>query len=89
MWALFRRIRGIIGDRTWREARFYSRREHESLLMLGGFENPIMRGSVFYPPVRGAAILRLIRPIENAGRHLCPWAGTLLIGRAYKPKPSE
>jgi SAM-dependent methyltransferase len=88
-WALLRRIRVIFGDRTWHHARFYSRRELESLLTLGGFEKPIIRGSVFYPPIRSAIILGLSRTIENAGQRLCPWAGALLIARAYKPTPSD
>jgi SAM-dependent methyltransferase len=84
-WAFLRKIRGMLGDPTWNQARFYSRKELEALLSSAGFETVIVRGSVLYPPVHSASILRIIHPVETVGRRVCPWGGALLVARGVKP----
>ena len=83
-WALRRRIRGILGDPIWSQARFRTPKDLQTLLKAAKFEQPVARGAVFYPPIHGAALLRAIHGLENLGRRLCPWAGAFLAVRGLK-----
>jgi SAM-dependent methyltransferase len=83
-WALRRRIRGMLGDPIWKDARFHSPRNLRVLLKGADFDNPIVRGAVFYPPLHHATFLGAIHAFENPGRLLCPWAGAFLAARGSK-----
>ena len=83
-WAISRRIRGFLGNPVWRRARFYSPTELQALLNIGGLEQIVVRGAVFYPPIRRANVLRAVHGIENRARKLCSWAGALLVARGVK-----
>ena len=54
------------------------------MLKLGGFEQSVVRGAVFYPPIRRANVLRAVHRIENGARRLCSWAGAFLVVRGFK-----
>ena len=84
IWAIVRRTRGMFGDPIWSQARFYSPKDLIALLNGAGFEQSVVQGAVFYPPVRRSSLLGAMRPIESAGRWLCPWAGAFLVARGFK-----
>jgi ubiquinone/menaquinone biosynthesis C-methylase UbiE len=84
IWAFRRRIKGILGDPIWSQARFHSPKDLQDLLKTTRFENPGVRGAVFYPPVHRAGLLRALHVLERPGRRLCPWAGAFLVVTASK-----
>jgi ubiquinone/menaquinone biosynthesis C-methylase UbiE len=80
IWAISRQIRGFLGNPVWRRARFYSAKELQGMLKLGGFEQSVVRGAVFYPPIRRANVLRAFHRIENGARRLCSRAFLVVRG---------
>lgn len=66
IWAAVRRLRGWLGARTWRAARFRAPGELRALLERHGLTVCEVRGCVFYPPVGAAA--RLVARLD-------PWLG--------------
>jgi len=79
--ALIRRVRGLLGSTTWRDAHFFAPRDLRTLLQQAGFTDTITAAAVFYPPVqhvlaRGA--------MERLGRCWCPWAGAFLVVRGRR-----
>jgi len=83
VWAARRRRKGWLGDRTWRDARFWSRRELAKLATSAGLDLEILRGAVHFPPAARAA--RMIAPAEPAlSRWHAPGAAFLAL-RARKP----
>lgn len=83
VWAARRRVRGWLGDRTWRDARFWSRRELARLAESAGLDVEALRGAVHFPPAPSAA--RLLAAAEPAlSRWHAPGAAFLAL-RARKP----
>ena len=85
LWALRRRIRGWLGNRLWRAARFRTGTELRRLAAGAGLEVRAVRGAVFYPPV--AALACAMAPLD-------PWLGRITaIGAAFvalrAEKPAE
>lgn len=82
-WAARRRLRGWLGDRAWRRARFWSRRELARLAESAGLDVEIVRGTVHFPPAARAA--RVLAPVEAAlSRWHVPGAAFLAL-RARRP----
>jgi SAM-dependent methyltransferase len=82
-WAARRRVRGWLGDRSWRDAHFWSRRELVRLAESANLDVDSLRGTVHYPPVALAA--RVLAPAERAlSRWHAPGAAFLAL-RARKP----
>jgi 2-polyprenyl-3-methyl-5-hydroxy-6-metoxy-1,4-benzoquinol methylase len=68
LWAAHRRVRGWLGNPTWRPARFCTAKELRDLMQAAGFREVEIRGAVHYPPCGVAA--RLLAPIDLwIGRH--------------------
>jgi len=65
LWALWRRIRGVVGSPIWRAARFQSARQLRGSLEAAGLVVENVRGAVYYPPWTPAA-----RILWRADRHL-------------------
>jgi ubiquinone/menaquinone biosynthesis C-methylase UbiE len=84
-WAALRRLRGLAGSRTWRDAHFFSRRELRELLRRGGFSDISSHAAVFYPPSQPLAGTSAVTLIERLGRRWCPWAGAFLVVRGRRP----
>ena len=83
LWALRRRVRGWLGNRLWRAARFRTGHELRQLAADAGLEVRSLRGAVFYPPV--AALARAMAPFDQRlGRHTTCTAAFLAL-RAEKP----
>jgi ubiquinone/menaquinone biosynthesis C-methylase UbiE len=49
-WAATRRVRAWMGNRVWRAARFWSRRELTTLVQQAGLRVDEVRGAIFHPP---------------------------------------
>jgi ubiquinone biosynthesis O-methyltransferase len=62
LWAAHRRLRGWLGSRTWRAARFWTARELRRLMETAGLDGSEVRGSAYYPPFAVAA--QLLAPID-------------------------
>ena len=78
VWAAQRRVRGWFGARTWRHARFWSRRALVVLVEGAGLHVAAVRGSVFFPPSGAAA--RIVAPFEPMLTRLhAPGAAFLVV----------
>lgn len=84
VWAAERRVRGWLGSRTWRRARFWSRAGLARLATDAGLRVADVRGSVFFPPSAMAA--RLMGPLEPAFTRLHAPGPAFLALAADKPE---
>jgi SAM-dependent methyltransferase len=62
LWAAYRRLRGWLGNPTWRATTFRTAKELRDLVRAAGLEEIEIRGAVHYPPCGVAA--RLLAPID-------------------------
>ena len=77
-WAAVRRIGAWRGDRTWRQARFWSRHALRDLVERVGLRVEALRGAIHYPPLAFAA--RALRPADRLlGRLHAPGAAFLAL----------
>jgi len=84
VWAARRRMRAWLGERTWRRAHFWSRRELVRLVESAGLEAEVVRGAVYFPPV--GVVAQALAPLEpQLSRWHAPGAAFLAL-RARKPK---
>jgi 2-polyprenyl-3-methyl-5-hydroxy-6-metoxy-1,4-benzoquinol methylase len=68
LWAAYRRVRGWLGNPTWRAARFRTAKELRDLMQDAGLKEVEIHGAVHYPPCGVAA--RLLAPVDLwIGRH--------------------
>jgi ubiquinone/menaquinone biosynthesis C-methylase UbiE len=74
-WAAHRRVRGWLGDPTWRAAMFRTTMELRALVEAAGLNVIEIRGAVYYPPCSLAA--RVLAPAD-------PWLGRMTtLGAAF------
>ncbi|MCC6948597.1 MAG: class I SAM-dependent methyltransferase [Bradyrhizobiaceae bacterium] len=85
IWALLRRIRGWLGARTWRNARFHSARNLRSLVAGAGLSPGRVRGAIFYPPL--AVFARIVAPLDRYLGCLTTFGAAFLALAAVKPPP--
>ena len=83
LWALRRRIRGWLGNRLWRAARFRTVGELRRLAAGAGLEVRAIRGAVFYPPV--AALAWAMAPLDSPLGQITAIGGAFVALRAEKP----
>jgi ubiquinone/menaquinone biosynthesis C-methylase UbiE len=83
-WALTRRVRGLLGSTTWRDAHFFTSRDLRSLLEGAGFTDTTAAAAVFYPPVQHALARNAYGAMERFGRSCCAWAGAFLVVRGRR-----
>jgi ubiquinone/menaquinone biosynthesis C-methylase UbiE len=75
LWAAQRRIRGWLGDPTWRAAMFRTTAELRALVEAAGLSVIEIRGATYYPPCSLAA--RVLAPAD-------PWLGRMTtLGAAF------
>lgn len=84
LWALWRRLRGLVAETVYREAHFFTPAEIRSMLEASGFRDVRVDSAVYYPPVDVKALIRATRPVEALGRRLAPWAGAFLVARGTR-----
>jgi 2-polyprenyl-3-methyl-5-hydroxy-6-metoxy-1,4-benzoquinol methylase len=83
LWAASRRVRGWLGARTWRAARFWTGAALERQIAGAGLQITATRGAVYYPP--SACLARLLAPLDRRlSRVGAPGAAFLAVS-AVKP----
>ena len=85
LWALERRVRGLLGSKTWRAARSFSPSDLLRLVSEAGFTKLNSDAAVFYPPLDLAARSKVAAVLERAGRRWCPRAGAFLAVAGVRP----
>lgn len=85
VWAAIRRIRGWLGSRTWRAARFRTASDLRALAGQAGLTVEAVRGSVFYPPV--ALTARAMAPLDRRlGRRRTAGAAFVALAASRRPR---
>jgi SAM-dependent methyltransferase len=85
IWAVERRIRGLLGSRTWRAARFFSQGDLRRLAADAGFTDLRSDAAVFYPPLDLAVRSNTAAVLERTGRRWFPRAGAFLAVKGVRP----
>lgn len=83
LWAGLRRIRGWLGDATWRVARFRTATELGRLVISAGLKPSETRGSIFYPPL--ALATRLLAPVDSRLGRSTTFGAAFIALSAGKP----
>lgn len=83
LWATQRRIRGWLGDPTWRAAMFRTATELRGLVNAAELNIAAIRGAVHYPPYRLAA--QVLAPIDLWIGRQTTLGSTLIAVAATKP----
>jgi ubiquinone/menaquinone biosynthesis C-methylase UbiE len=83
LWAAYRRLRGWLGNSTWRAARFRTAKELRDLVQAAGLNEIEIRGAVHYPPCEAAA--RLLAPIDLWIGRQSTFGSAFLAVSATKP----
>lgn len=82
-WAARRRLRGWLGDPTWRAAMFRSAAELRGLVRAAGLDVVEIRGAVHYPPCGAAA--RVLAPVDLWLGRRTTFGATFIAVSATKP----
>jgi ubiquinone/menaquinone biosynthesis C-methylase UbiE len=83
LWAIWRSLRRMLGNATWRGARFWTARELKALLRSAGLDPGTVRGAIYYPPV--GPIARLCGPIDGLPRAITTLGAAFLAAVGSKP----
>jgi ubiquinone biosynthesis O-methyltransferase len=86
-WAAWRRLRGWLGTRTWRGARFRSAGELARLATAAGLVVERARGAIYYPPV--GAIARLFVPFDSLPSRITTFGAAFIAVAARKPMSDQ
>jgi SAM-dependent methyltransferase len=78
LWALWRRLKGLVWPSLWRRARFFSRRELAGLLSGAGYRKVVGQEAIFFPPLNSATLLIGLRRLERLGRRCIPGIAAFL-----------
>jgi SAM-dependent methyltransferase len=78
LWALWRRLKGLVWPSLWRRARFFSRRELAGLLSGAGYGKVVGREAIFFPPLKSGRLLAELRRLEGPGRRWMPGMAAFL-----------
>jgi ubiquinone/menaquinone biosynthesis C-methylase UbiE len=90
LWALWRRLRGLLRPSLWRRAHFFSRRELTGLFSGAGHRNLAERQAIFFPPLNSATLLAGLRWLERPGRRWTPGlAAFLAVAGDRREVPGE
>ena len=81
-WAVSRRIRGWLGSRTWRGARFWTVRELRRAMEAAGLKFDSAGGCVYYPPVKPLA--EALSPFESILSPLGQFGAAFIVVKATK-----
>ncbi|RJX30525.1 MAG: class I SAM-dependent methyltransferase [Desulfarculus sp.] len=84
IWAASRRVRGWLGSRLWRRARFHGPAELKGLAQEAGLKAESLQGAVYYPPWWWAA--RRLATWERALSAVTTLGAAFLILAASKPR---
>jgi ubiquinone/menaquinone biosynthesis C-methylase UbiE len=84
LWALLRRLHGLVRPTTYRAAHFRSIRELRRLLGECGFDLTHWHGLLHLPPVNRAGFLATLDPVERLGQRWTPAVGAFLVVAARR-----
>ncbi|MEW5850923.1 MAG: class I SAM-dependent methyltransferase [Myxococcota bacterium] len=87
VWAAERRVRGWLGARTWRSARFWTRGDLETLARQAGLRVNEVRGCVYFP--RNGLIARIAAPMDPILTRLRAPGAAFLALAADRPSTSS
>jgi ubiquinone/menaquinone biosynthesis C-methylase UbiE len=87
LWALLRRVRGLVRPTVYRAAHFRGIGELRRLLGLAEFDVEEWTGVLHLPPVNRARFLSALDPIERCGQRWTPWIGAFLAIAAGSALP--
>lgn len=82
-WAMARRVRAWFGDPLWRKGKFRTARELRALAGGAGLKTDTIRGAVYYPRWRLAALL--LAPCDPSLGRITTLGAAFLALRAVKP----
>ena len=82
LWALVRCLRGLVGNRMWRETHFFTIAELMALTAGAGLKVQASRGAVYYPPLGVAA--QMISPMDATLSRACGQVGAAFIALSAK-----
>jgi SAM-dependent methyltransferase len=82
-WAALRRVRGLLGASTWRDARFWTARTLRQLVRGAGLVPGQVRGAVFHPPLGVAAAA--LAPLDSRLGRTTTLGAAFLALEAQKP----
>ncbi len=82
-WAALRRVRGWLGSKTWRAARFRTSGELRTLVQQAGLSVTAIQGAIYYPPANLFA--RLLAPLDSWLGRLTPIGAAFIVLGAVKP----
>ena len=87
LWSLRRRVRGWLGNPTWRAATFRTAAELRSSVEAAGLEVTAVRGAAYYPPFALAA--ELLAPVDSWFGRTTTFGAAFLVVAARKPPASN
>lgn len=87
LWAMQRRIRGLLGNRVCRAATFRSAAELGSSIEAAGLEVTAVRGAAYYPPSALAA--RMLAPADGCLGRTTTFGAAFIVVAARKPLASR
>jgi SAM-dependent methyltransferase len=82
-WAVFRRIRALLGSKPWSTARFWSMGELQQLVETSGLGVYAGHSCVYYPPF--AFLAKLLSPFDSFLSHAGQYGAAFIAVRAVKP----
>ena len=85
LWALGRRVAGLLRPSIYRDAHFHGIGELRALLAAAGLRTTRWVGVLHLPPVNSAAMLQALDPLERLGQRHIPALGAFLAIDATKP----
>jgi len=86
-WAAWRRVRGLLGASTWRDATFWTASGLRRLAERAGLVPGQVQGTVFHPPIAVAAIA--LAPLDPLLGRLSTLGAAFLAMEARKPGGSQ
>ena len=83
VWAARRRIRGWLGAKMWRTARFRTAKNLKTIAESSGLTVTSVTGAIFFPPV--TALARVIAPLDASLGKLTTLGAAFVAIQAMKP----
>lgn len=84
LWAMHRRVRGWLGNVTWRAAKFRAASELRRLAEVAGLTVVEVRGAVHYPPCALAA--KIVSPVDLWLGRKTTFGSAFIVISATKPR---
>lgn len=84
LWAMHRRVRGWLGDVTWRAAKFRAASELRRLAQAAGLTVVEVRGAIHYPPCAIAA--KIVSPVDLWLGRKTTFGSSFIVISATRPR---